>query len=272
MAQVIRLRSDDSADLHELLAENPRVNIFLKGFLEAVPMERAWWYGIRKGAAFTGAVLVLPGRLAVPWIPDKEEAVIIGQHLARHHQPSMLVGPREACDEIWAFWKQRAKPISHYDQRLYTCTGVEERPPDSRFRLATMADLDTVTTYAGLMEAEDLGTNPMLNNSGAHRRAVQERIRAGRTYVIENDNEIVFQIVIGSKTAWGCQVGGTYVPTKHRSKGWATKGMKSLCQLLLQEFPRVTLHVNEANAPAVKVYERTGFLRDAAYRLIVLTP
>jgi predicted GNAT family acetyltransferase len=182
----------------------------------------------------------------------------------------MLVGPREACDTIWEFWRRRAKPLNFYDQRLYVCTKIDDAPTIPGFRLAEMDDLETVAHYAGLMEAEDLGVNPIITNPGAHQRAVLERIRAGRTYVIAHRTEIVFQIVIGSKTAWGCQVGGTYVPKENRGRGWATRGMRVLCQHLLESYPRVTLHVNEANSPAVKVYERTGFERNAPYRLIVL--
>jgi uncharacterized protein len=270
LPKVIRLRSEDNVALHELLKQNPCVNIFLKGFLDAVTIDRAWWYGVRRDGQLQGAVLVLPGRLAVPWIPHQEDAILVGQHLARHHQPSMLVGPRVACDAIWSFWKVGISPISHYDQRLYTCTEALDGVLTPGFRKATPADLDTVTTYAARMEEEDLGTNPLVNNPTAHSRAVLERIRAGRTYVIEHGDKIVFQIVIGSKTSWGCQVGGTYVPPEHRSRGWATKGMDNLCRLLLKTFPRVTLHVNEANTPAVKVYERSLFQRGAAYRLIVL--
>ena len=120
------------------------------------------------------------------------------------------------------------------------------------------------------MEAEDLGINPMDESPNAHERAVLQRITAGRTYVIEQDNTIVFQINIGSQTDWGCQVGGTYVPRKFRGRGIAQAAMKMLCQRLLRDHPRVTLHVNEANRPAVRAYERSGFEANAPYRLVVI--
>ena len=120
------------------------------------------------------------------------------------------------------------------------------------------------------MEEEDLGRNPALTDPAAHQAVVIERIRSGRTWVLVREDEIVFQINVGTRGPAGCQVGGTYVPPPHRGKGYATLGMSELCRRLVPAHRRVTLHVNEANTPAVALYERTGFRRAHALRLITL--
>lgn len=119
------------------------------------------------------------------------------------------------------------------------------------------------------MEVEDLGRSP-LSDPEAHEAAVRERIRNGKTWVIERDGRIVFQINVGTATALGCQVGGTWVPRDLRGAGLATAGMRELCRRLLKRHPYVSLHVNEANTPAVRVYENAGFVRSAPYRLITV--
>jgi predicted GNAT family acetyltransferase len=46
--------------------------------------------------------------------------------------------------------------------------------------------------------------------------------------------------------------------------------MEELCRRLLRRHGVVTLHVNEANLPAVRVYENAGFERQASFRLITV--
>jgi hypothetical protein len=77
----------------------------------------------------------------------------------------------------------------------------------------------------------------------------------------------LFTINVGTRSHLGCQIGGTYVPLAHRGKGLATAATAAVVRDLLKRHPRVTLHVNEANQPAVRVYEKIGFERSVPYRL-----
>ncbi len=121
------------------------------------------------------------------------------------------------------------------------------------------------------MEEEDLGRNPRRAYRELHDQSVRDRIRQGKTWVLERNGQIVFQINAGSSvTPIGCQVGGTYVPPEHRGNGYAVVGMRALCRRLLQHNNAVTLHVNEANLPAVRTYERAGFTRAAPFRLVMV--
>ena len=246
------------------------MNLFLLGFLAVHRLERAWWYGTFGGGALTGVVMVLPGRLAVPWIEGRSDAVALGRHLATLHTPCMLVGPREACDGLWETWAGDVQATRFYDQRLYTVKSAPEVGLVNGFRRASFDDWPAVAQWAAEMEEEDLGSNPASEDPELHERVVQERVKSGRTWVIERAGEIVFQINVGTTTAWGCQIGGTYVPKPHRGKGLATLGVAALMDRLLARQPLVTLHVNEANHPAVRVYEKVGFSRAAPFRLITV--
>ena len=56
--------------LRTLLERDPVVNLFLLGFLAAHPLERAWWVGACEGDRVMACLLIIPGRLAVPYCPD----------------------------------------------------------------------------------------------------------------------------------------------------------------------------------------------------------
>lgn len=277
--EVVRLACADEPAIEALLGVDRITNLFLIGFLAVHPVDRTWWYGI--GTPLRGVVLVLPGRVAVPFARTDEDAARLGAHLADQHNPCMVVGPRSACDRLWERWTGSATPRRRYDQRLYTLDRTDGRfegadPPG--FRVANVLDLEEVVRHAAAMELEDLGIDPSVESARMHRMVVQERIKAGRTFVIVDPpvpgsaahrDRIRFQVNIGTTHSLGCQIGGTWVPPAHRGKGIATLGIEATCRRIFQHHVRVTLHVNEANLPAVRVYEKAGFQRNAPFRLIV---
>jgi predicted GNAT family acetyltransferase len=54
-----------------------------------------------------------------------------------------------------------------------------------------------------------------------------------------------------------------------RNKGYAQRGMRDLCRLLLQRVPAVCLFVRPENQPAIRVYERIGMARAGSYRSLI---
>ncbi len=268
-------------DLAGLLEQDPVANLFLLGRMRCQDMTRAPWFGIRRGGALVAAALVVPERLAVPWAPVADDAGEIGLHLrGLAHVAGMVIGPRDACDALWAGWAP-GTPRLWYDQRLY----VQDTPPAGErvdgFRVAKMRDLTSLIHASARMEEEDLGRNPLDVDPVGHEAATRERIRSGRTWVIERDGQLVFHIHAGTWIADGCQVGGTYVSPAHRGRGIGAAGMRELGRVLLArtadgrhpddpEHPapaRITLHVNEANTPAIRTYETAGYRRAHAFRL-----
>jgi RimJ/RimL family protein N-acetyltransferase len=265
-------RSDEHA-IEELLDVDVTTNLFLLAYLSIHPVDRAHWYGSftpNQSDQLAAAVLVVPGRLAVPFARTEDAARELGSLLRSRHPPSMVVGPRVTSDAMWSTWAPEARVIRWYDQRLY----VLHRPaPAARpmgFRRAMEDDIPEVDALSAAMEIEDTGIDPRAESAQAHRMAVQERVRSGRTYLIERGGEIVFQVHVGTVSSRGCQVGGTYVPPRHRGKGLGGAGVAATCDTLLRSYPLVTLHVNEANRPAVAVYERCGFQRSTPMRLLTV--
>jgi ribosomal protein S18 acetylase RimI-like enzyme len=264
---VFLLRPDDEPALEELLWNDPVVNLFLLGMMET-GLDRAAWYGIRSRPDDPlRAVAMVLGRLCVPFAPRAADATRIGRHLRAHHSPDLLVGPRSAVDSLLAAWTD-AYPDTVYDQRLY----LLDRPPNAEDGLsverARPEHAEHIARLSAEMEREDLGRGPL--NPDVHLAVVRDRIDEGRTWVRLEDGEIVFLINVGTRHPQGCQVGGTYVPPEHRGRRLASRCMVTLGRQLLDVHPRVTLHVNEANIPAVKCYEHSGFRRYAPFRLTIV--
>jgi len=265
---VRRLTEVDRDVMERLLLQDPVQNLFLLGVLEAQPVHRAHWYGVADAGAPRALIALFPGRLVVPWCPDAADAATIARRIPASAHARMIVGPRDACDAIWSVWRTKTAPACHFDQRLYTCGTPSPEPHDDQVRLATLADQTDVMRNARAMEIEDLGRDPVTEDPSSFANSTVDRINDGRTWVSGAPGAICFQVSVGTRTGQGCQVGGTWVSPKLRGQGIATRAMRAVTARLLLQHPLVTLHVNEANTPAVSAYERAGYHRGAAYRLI----
>jgi GNAT superfamily N-acetyltransferase len=277
------LTSRDRSDVEALLHSDVETNLFLLGVLAAggssgLPPGAWWGYGPPRGPdrrsgglsamVFIASSAIANGRnLAVP-AGDPDGCREIGTALEPFGPIRMVVGPRQACD---AFWHGLGDPAARirYEQRLYVCTEVTSGP-ELAIRPASLGQADELADMAGQMMLEDLGEDPRVYDPEGHRRLVAERIRAGRTMIGTDGDRIAFKVDVGTRFDRGCQVGGTFVPPDLRGRGLATQGMRAVCRRLLRDVPMVTLHVNEANLPAVRSYEATGFRRSAPFRLMTL--
>ena len=208
-----------------------------------------------------------PATTAVAW-GDPRGCELLGKWLAMRRGTRMIVGPREASDHIWK-GLGRLPYLTRFDQRLYVCDTPAEGPllPIER---ATLSDLEPVRAMHARMLEEDLGVRACDIDEPSHRAQVRKRIVLGKSWVVRSEDGLSFSIDVGSFGPRGSQVGGTFVPQAHRGQGVATRAMRALCHELLKEVPFVTLHVNEANLPAVRCYERAGFRRANPFRLMVL--
>jgi len=257
-----------------LLERRPEVNLFTLSVLwrQGLPTDQgAVWLGAFDEDGVLVSVVFAPAGSGGPLgtaVPEgRADGVrLLGRHLHELGGTHCVVGPREASDALWAGLGDPPRRIS-YDQRLYVLREVSEGPT-LPVELATLDDLACVAEHAGAMLGEDLGLDPRAADPAGHVHRVRQRIRRGSTLVVREGSDIVFQIDVGTDGSLGAQVGGTYVPPAWRGRGIATRAMRGVGRRLLRRRPMVTLHVNEANLPAVRTYERAGFDRSAPFRLV----
>ena len=275
--QVAPLQPARTEAVRRMLLEAPDTNLYMLGALAGGGLANhegvTWWGASRDGQL---AAVVWQGRpqpdpgarraagLVVPWGED-EACAAVGRRIALEGPPELVIGPREASD---ALWRGMGDPPARiwYAQRLYVCTAVQAGPTLA-MRPARADELPMVIEMSAAMMREDLGADPRLADPDGFPRKMQARVLGGRVLLGLLGEEVVFKVDIGTRTAQGVQVGGTFVVPRYRGRGLGTAGMRAACARLQAQSPRVSLHVNEANTPAVRAYEAAGFRRDAPFRL-----
>lgn len=218
--------------------------------------------------ALTGFVLITGGGLTLPFATDPEDAWALGRATRSYFAVGMVLALREMGDHFWAGFGMES-PRLWYDQRLFVGDRPSRGPMPQGFRLAVPEDLDVLISSNSEMMLEDLGFDPAGLDADQHRRSILKRIEREQTYVVAQEGQILFKIDVGAWSEDGVMVGGTYVPPAWRNQGVATRAMRALQHVLLESHPRVVLHVNERNAPAMRVYRAAGMVPTDAMRLVM---
>jgi ribosomal protein S18 acetylase RimI-like enzyme len=272
--------SADFAVLRAMLLEEEVVNLFLLDQLDRSGLPGGSpppWLVARDGSrgiialayVSRGAVGAV-ANTAVPW-GDPVGCARIGRMVKAQGGTRMLVGPRAACDALFA-GMGRPHHRRRHDQHLYVVTAPDSGPVLVT-TLATEADVRSLVMMQAAMLEEDLGITAAELDMPVLRVRVRERVAAGTAWIarLRPDGPPVFTVNVGFSCPAGAQLGGTFVPPALRGQGLATRAMRGVvAQLLAQGAPRVTLHVNEQNVAAVRCYEAIGFRRVAPFRLMVM--
>jgi predicted GNAT family acetyltransferase len=140
----------------------------------------------------------------------------------------------------------------------------------SGLRAATLADLDRLVPACAAAHELELGIDPVARDSETFRFRTEAQIDEGRSWLWLEDDVVLFKAEASAWTPAAVQIQQVWVDPEARGRGYATRGMRDLCRLLLEKTPIVTLFVRSENAPAIALYERIGMTKALEYRTVLL--
>ena len=279
----MRLRALRKRDRHQaiaLLEQDSEGNLFQLDALD----KRAFssWYQDRWWGVFQDSSLVgIGGCFGRPQHGTKAKVIVpygtqkamklLGQFERERGGTRMAIGSRESTDAfLLGLGTQKYKTF--YNQRIYSCTHTPDLKlsSDVVFTRAKKIHLEEVYKLSSEMMLEDLGVDPREPSPTKYLETIKTRIQEGRCFIGTLGSKIVFLLDLGTHCTRGCQVGGTYVPPQFRGNGYATAGVYFWTSRLVEKYGLVTLHVNEANHSAIRLYQKVGFKQSSPYRLAII--
>jgi uncharacterized protein len=190
---------------------------------------------------------------------------------ALERRARMVVGAEAAVDELWNAMRQRlpAPRDDRPDQPVYA---IEDPPPagETGLRPAVPADLEVLVPACAAAHEEELGVDPMRRDGDMFRWRTRSQVEDGRSWIWRERGTILFKAEASAWTPSAVQIQQVWVDPAVRGNGYAQRGMRDLCRLLLRRVPRVCLFVRPENAPAIRVYEAIGMRRVLTYRSVIL--
>jgi uncharacterized protein len=197
--------------------------------------------------------------------PGEKEA---WERLARNWQergwplPGVM-GPSQVAQRFAQTWQRlTGQPYREGKrERVFELTQViAPRPGPGYLRTATQADLELVLAWVQAFMQEALPDDPQ-EDAEETRRSWARRIEQGGVYLWElEDGAIVSLAAQNRPVSTVISVGPVYTPPEQRGKGYASRCVAALSQLLLDRgWQRCSLFTDLANPTSNSIYQKIGY-------------
>jgi uncharacterized protein len=190
--------------------------------------------------------------------------------VAARGRARMIIGDERAVDELWGAMA-RLMPAPRDDRPGQPVYAISDPPEtgDTALRAATERDFELLLPACAAAHEEEIGVDPLARDPDGFRWRTRSQIEEGRSWLWVEDGAIRFKAEASAWTPSAVQVQQVWVDPSERNKGYAQRGMRDLCRLLLQDVPTICLFVRPENAPAIRVYEGIGMRRHGSYRSLI---
>jgi RimJ/RimL family protein N-acetyltransferase len=239
------------------------------------PVERVFLEDIARRGLGRFTALAENGRLAAlchagaNLVPSGEGCGAFAE-LAPDWRARMIIGEEKAVSELW----EAALPLlpKPREDRPGQPVYVLDEPPDpggSGLRAAVPDDFELLVPACAAAHYEEIGIDPLDRDPEGFRWRTRAQIDEGRSWLWAEDGTILFKAEASAWTPKAVQLQQVWVDPGERGKGYAQRGLRDLCRLLLASVPTVCLFVRRDNAPAIHVYEAVGMRHTISYRSLI---
>ena len=210
-----------------------------------------------RGVAFFGRQVVLA-------CEGDEVTAAFAEIAPSYRFERMIVAPRRVVECYWErvrSWHtpprrvRESQPVLAVDR-----SALVNKPGPVTVRRAYPSEWESVAHNSAKMIEHELEYDPR-SFSAEFNANVRMMIDRGLWWVGEHEGELCFFCNAGPRSEYTLQLQGIWTPEHLRGRGLATHALGGICDQLLEEVPSLSLYVNGFNAPALRLYERTGFRR-----------
>jgi uncharacterized protein len=182
----------------------------------------------------------------------------------------LVIGEETAVGDFWASARDRLRSPreDRPGQPVYVLEESPE-PGETPLRPAAPDDFEQLVPACAEAHREELGINPLERDPESFRWRTRMQIEDGRSWIWQESGTIMFKAEASAWTPGAVQLQQVWVDPRVRGRGYAKRGMRDLCRLLLERVPAVCLFVRADNGPAIRVYEAIGMRHTISYRSLI---
>jgi uncharacterized protein len=182
----------------------------------------------------------------------------------------MVIGEEGAVTQLWDSARERLpEPREDRPGQPVYVLGEPPEPGDTSLRPATQDDFELLVPACAAAHNEEIGIDPLERDPDGFRWRTRVQIDEGRSWLWADDGAILFKAEASAWTPSAVQLQQVWVDPAARNHGYAKRGMRDLCRLLLAQVPTVCLFVRPENLPAIRVYDGIGMRRTITYRSLI---
>ena len=273
--RVERLTNNDAVDVLEFLAQRPIHTVAMMSMIHdngiVSTFNRGTFFGCRdlKGQ-LEGVALV--GHATLMETVSNRALAALAQVARECPNTHMIMGEKERVADFWNHYTEtgRKQRLACREWLFELTLPAEAREPIAGLRRATVDELELVMPVQAELAYAESGVNPMDVDAHGFRTRCLRRIEQGRTWVVVENNLLVFKADVISKTPEVIYLEGIWLREDCRNKSLGKRFMSELMRRLLENTKSVCLLVNEMNEWAQGFYRKCGFNFRATYETIFL--
>lgn len=192
--------------------------------------------------------------------------------LARDYSDVYLVMGEE--ETIRKFWTYFAEPQAGEPRLLNSGYMLELRTPFAAFepmrhlRPAIIDETTEIMNIQAQMLLEESGTNPLKTDPAGFRKRCLRRAERGRTWVLRENDQLIFKADIIAETPDAIYLEGVYVTPDERGKGYGKNCLLQLGSHLLERVNAIYLYVDDKNMKAQSFYQSIGCQISSRYSFL----
>ena len=261
------------AALRALLSRDVTHNLYLLGLMEEFgvicdPRRAPFSFlGRFHGGELTAALFVGGGGgLVVPSASPQGHIADIVRTLAGHVKLRSALGEKPLVDTLVQYLG--VSPRFSKAQKLYSVSADDLGPfTNPLLRQAVESDLPQLVPMASACVKESLDREPLLEDPDWFPVRVAQRVKSGRTYVLEENGQLVFKLDVGGRSQYGAELEGIYTRPEERNRGHATLCLGQISRFLLSSLPRLTIRIDDSTHFG-EIARKVGYLAGRAQRLV----
>jgi ribosomal protein S18 acetylase RimI-like enzyme len=275
--EVQLLTAKDEFEVLTFLSQRPIHTVTMKSLIRdnglVSPLNRGNFYGCRDVNGHLEGVALVGHATLMETVSDR--ALHALAQVAREcPYTHMIMGEQERITDFWTNYLDAGRNPRLACRELLLelqIPGCSEQS-GAGLRQATENELDAVMEIQAQLAFEESGINPIETDPQGFRRRCLRRIRQGRTWVLFQNDHLVFKADVISETREVVYLEGIWVADHRRNDGLGTRCMSELSAKLLTSAKSLCLLTNELNTGALAFYRKCGFLFRATYETIFLSP
>jgi ribosomal protein S18 acetylase RimI-like enzyme len=272
---VKRLANSDAAEVLTFLARRPIHTIVMMGLISdngiVSPFNRGTFYGCRDLNGQLEGVALVGHATLMETVSDRALAALaqVARECPNTH---MIMGEQDRVADFWGHYSEagRRQRLACREWLFEMSWPVQAREQVEGLRLATVAELELVMPVQAELAYAESGVNPLAVDPQGFRERCLRRIEQGRTWVVVENDLLVFKADVISKTPEVNYLEGIWLREDRRNKNLGTRFMSELMRQLLENTKSICLLVNETNEWAQGFYRKCGFHFRATYETIFL--
>jgi predicted GNAT family acetyltransferase len=268
------LTPHDLADVLALINQRPIENVFMSSRARQSGLEPTMatgeFLGYFDSLNQLTSVLYCGASLAIAnGTPDAIEA--FADRIAARRCSQSIVGVSDEVMGLWQALRTRAARVwgrareVRSRQLLMAIDHEPFIPGDRRVQKANPGWLDSYYAAAEQMYTDEVGVVPPPD----FRQHIYRLMLAGRGFAIWDGQRVRFKTDVATFTKMVCQLSGVWVDPSWRGQGLSAAAVAQTVRWCFQQWPVVSLYVNDFNLPAVATYRRVG-MRQVATMATVL--